>query len=117
MYAFNLTASKNLDYREVIKHSAANLATESPYNDRILLSSDGSLLPSIGKKEDPNSFFYDNEYIKHMNELEEIKMNKARRRMEQAQNREKEPCWFCLGGTKIERQYIISVGEKVAFYE
>lgn len=50
-----------------------------------------------------------------MNEIQEIEMAKARRRMEQMANREREPCWFCLGGSKIERQYIVSVGEKVCF--
>lgn len=38
MYAFNVTPSKNLDYREIIKHSAANLATDSPFMDRLELS-------------------------------------------------------------------------------
>lgn len=51
-----------------------------------------------------------------MNELQEIEMAKARRRMEMSANKEREPCWFCLGGTKIERQYIVSVGEKVTHF-
>ena len=24
-----------------------------------------------------------------------------------------DPCWFCLGGSKIEKQYIVSIGSKV----
>lgn len=47
-----------------------------------------------------------------MNEQHEKEVAKARRRMEMM-SKEREPCWFCLGGSKIERQYIISVGEKV----
>lgn len=81
-----------------------------------MIPSDGSLLTRISRQRDEtSSYFFDNEYIKKMNELQEIEMAKARRRMEQAANREREPCWFCLGGSKIERQYIISVGEKVSF--
>jgi hypothetical protein len=103
--------SKNLDFREVIKHSAASLATDSPYSSFLNLTSDG--LYSHEKEAINTSYFYDNEYIKKMNEQNELQMNKLKRRLEQAQSRDQEPCWFCLGSSKIERQYIISVGDKV----
>lgn len=111
LYAFNLTPSKNLDYRELIKHSAANLATDSPYGGFLSLTNEG--LYSHETESINNSFFYDNDYIKKMNELNEKRANKLKRQMEREQNKEQEPCWFCLGGSKIERQYIISVGDKV----
>lgn len=38
LYAFNITPSKNLEYREVIKNAAAGLATDNPYSDRLEFS-------------------------------------------------------------------------------
>lgn len=43
---------------------------------------------------------------------QEKELEKQKRRLEASQNKEQEPCWFCLGGSKIERQYIVSVGDK-----
>ena len=48
-----------------------------------------------------------------MNEINEKAMNEKKRRLEAKESKELEPCWFCLGGSKVERHYIVSVGDKV----
>jgi hypothetical protein len=51
-----------------------------------------------------------------MNEINEKAMNEKKRRLEAKESKELEPCWFCLGGSKVERHYIVSVGDKVIVF-
>jgi hypothetical protein len=67
-----------------------------------------------GEDDDEESvqYFYDAQHIKKMNELEENRVRDKRRRNEEREAKKNEPCWFCLGGTKVQRHYIVSVGDK-----
>jgi hypothetical protein len=83
----------------------ANLATDCPYKDQVNVKiSDDK--PSL-------QYFYDADHIKKMNEVNEIN----KRKFEEVQKKQQEPCWFCLGGTQVERHLIVSVGDKVKMRE
>ena len=85
--------------------------SENPYksNLKLLVSDD----QDKGNDDEPAlQYFYDADHIKKMTEINDKKMMDKKRRLEAAQSREQEPCWFCLGGSKVERHYIVSVGNK-----
>ena len=116
LYAFNMTPAKRLTYRELIDQAAhSTQPTECPYRGRLSVSSE---LAENSKKDGGDGdqpslqYFYDAEHIKKMSEASEKKMLEKRRRMEASQSKEQEPCWFCLGVTKVERHFIVSVSDK-----
>jgi hypothetical protein len=94
-----------MNYIDIIRLTSSHI-TDCPYNH--------SQNETESKKDDQIGlqFFYDAEHIKKMNNLKEEELNENKRKLEDAKEREKEPCWFCLGGAKVERQYIVSVGDK-----
>ncbi len=105
MYAFNITPAKKINYIDIVRMASTHI-TDCPYSH--------SENNAESKKEDQSGlqYFYDAEHIKKMNELNEKEMNEKKRRLEDSKAKEQEPCWFCLGGAKVERQYIVSVGDK-----
>lgn len=116
MYAFNVTPAKKLSQQE-LAHNTSGQATDCPYTNSLSIKIEQ---PVKRKQTDQDEydednaaqFFYDAEHIKKMNAINEMAMNEKKRRTEAAQARALEPCWFCLGGSKVERHYIVSVGDK-----
>ena len=100
MYAFNIIPAKKINYIEIVRQSA-NLATDCPYNNTVNVknSDDQPML----------QYFYDAGHIQKMNQVNE----NNKRKIEAAQNKQQEQCWFCLGGSQVERHLIVSVGDKV----
>jgi hypothetical protein len=94
--------------------STAPKVTDSPYRDNIIISKDN--LKRKGREDDEEGpeggFFYDAEHIAKMNAISEKAMKQKKKKLEEREMRKDEPCWFCLGGTKVERHFIVSVGEK-----
>jgi hypothetical protein len=109
LYAFNIIPAKKLDFRELIASTTAQIS-ECPYASAITIVPESEINRS--NDEPTLQYFYDADHIKKMNEINDKKQMDKKRRMEAAQNRELEPCWFCLGGSKVERHYIVSVGNK-----
>lgn len=99
--------------QELAQQTSAQ-STDCPYTNSISIKSDQPVKRKQESNNDEEStaqFFYDADHIKKMNELNERALEK-KRRIEENKNKEPEPCWFCLGGSKVERQYIVSVGDK-----
>ncbi len=100
MYAFNIIPAKNINYIDIVRQTTS-LATDCPYRNAVnVKSSDEQPTPQ---------YFYDAVHIQRMNEVNET----AKRKLEAAQNKQQEPCWFCLGGSQVERHLIVSVGDRV----
>jgi hypothetical protein len=104
-----------MNYQELVRQAAATgHATDSPYKDRLTIKTE-NLKTKSKNNDDPSSslqYFYDQEHIQKMNEINERALGEKKRRQEAKEKAELEPCWFCLGGSKVERHYIVSVGEK-----
>ncbi len=90
-----------LERKDLILHGALDV-TKNPYVEKM---QNQSLKRPLG--EPSLQYFYDQKLIDDG--------NKVKRQREQKKNEEKTvtECWFCLGGSKIEKQYIISVSSKV----
>jgi hypothetical protein len=102
LYAFNIIPSKKINYVEIVRQTA-NLSTDCPYTSTVdVRRSDEEPTPQ---------YFYDAVHIKKMSELDASN----KRKMESMQNKQQEPCWFCLGGSQVERHLIVSVGDRVIF--
>ena len=117
MYAFNIIPAKKLKYNELIRQAAAGHATDCPYKNSLTLKIDEDLKAKKRSQNDEDSatslqYFYDADHIKKMNAISEKAQNEKKRRQEAREKAELEPCWFCLGGSKVERHYIVSVGDK-----
>lgn len=113
LYAFNLLPAKKLDYVELVRQTANPISSDNPYSSSFnLKNEDGSKYYGDHDAQPSLQYFYDADYIQKMNELQEQEMLKQKRKLEAMQKQEQEPCWFCLGGSKVERQYIVSVGDK-----
>ena len=115
MYAFNLIPARKMTASELAQHTASK-TTDSPYLSNLTIKTDELKRKNGDEDESAGQFFYDSEHIKKMNSINERAMNEKRKRTEERQNKELEPCWFCLGGTKVERHYIVSVGDKVIIF-
>jgi hypothetical protein len=100
LYAFNIIPSKKINYVEIVRQTV-NLATDCPYSNQVTVKSSDDQ-PTL-------QYFYDAAHIQKMNEINESN----KRKMEAVQNKQQEPCWFCLGGSQVERHLIVSVGDKV----
>lgn len=102
LYAFNIIPAKKINYVDIVRQ-AVDLATDCPYKG-------GQLKEMPSRHDEPTpQYFYDPEQMKKMNELNE----NAKRKFESSQNRQQEPCWFCLGGSQVDKHLIVSVGDKV----
>ncbi|RNA42364.1 CWF19 1 [Brachionus plicatilis] len=113
LYAFNIVPAKSLDYAELVRQTANPISSDNPYSTNLSLKNDdGSQYYGDHDLQPSKQYFYDADYIKKMNELQEQEMLKQKRKLEAMHKQEQEPCWFCLGGSKVERQYIVSVGDK-----
>lgn len=113
LYAFNLTPANKMNYVDMVRQTVSTVSSNNPYSNELnVKNDDGSKYYAEHDVQPSLQYFYDAEYIEKMNQLQEMEMLKHKRRMEASKNKELEPCWFCLGGTKIERQYIVSVGDK-----
>ena len=100
-----------MNFRELFQQTT-NQISENPYTDNLTIASEKNFNKSDDNSEPAMQYFYDSDHIKKMTEMNEKKMLEQKRRMEAAEKREQEPCWFCLGGSKVERHYIVSVGNK-----
>jgi hypothetical protein len=120
LYAFNIIPAKKLSLQELAQHASAQ-TTDCPYTNSLSIKPDQQQLQNKRKQNTNNEydenesaqFFYDADHIKKMNEINERAMTEKKRKIEAAKTKELEPCWFCLGGSKVERHYIVSVGDKV----
>ncbi|CAF0760966.1 unnamed protein product [Brachionus calyciflorus] len=113
LYAFNITPAKKMDYIELVRQTANPISSDNPFVSSLnLKNNDGSKYYAEHDVQPSLQYFYDAEYIEKMNREAEREMEKQKRKLEAMQKSEQEPCWFCLGGSKIERQYIVSVGDK-----
>ncbi len=115
LYAFNILPASKMTSKELAAQTATK-TTDSPYRANIIISRD-NMKRKNGEDFDEDGpeggFFYDAEHIKKMNAINEKAMNVKKKRIEEREMRKDDPCWFCLGGTKVERHFIVSVGEKV----
>ena len=115
LYAFNIIPARKMSLRDLAQQSGQS--TESPYTGKLSVKSEEALKRKNDAEQEEHStggqFFYDQEHIKKMNAIHDKDMMTKRKKMEAAANKEQEPCWFCLGGSKVERHYIVSVGDKV----
>lgn len=94
--------------------SNAPKVTDCPYRDNIIISRENLKRKGAEDEEGPEGgFFYDAGHIAKMNAINEKAIMKKKKKLEEREMRKDEPCWFCLGGTKVERHFIVSVGEKV----
>jgi hypothetical protein len=100
-----------MNFRELLQQTT-NQISECPYIDNLTIVSEKNFNKSDDNSQPAMQYFYDSDHIKKMTEMNEKKMMEQKRRMEAAEKREQEPCWFCLGGSKVERHYIVSVGNK-----
>jgi len=112
--------AKKLSLQE-LANSSATQTTDCPYTNSLSIRPEHLQSSNVNKRKQNNNefdenesaqFFYDAEHIKKMNEINERAMNEKKRKIEAAKQKELEPCWFCLGGSKVERHYIVSVGDK-----
>jgi len=115
LYAFNIIPASKMTSKELAAQTAT--CTDSPYRANIIISKD-NMKRKNGEDFDEDGpeggFFYDADHIKKMNAINEKAINLKKKRIEDREMRKDEPCWFCLGGTKVERHFIVSVGEKVS---
>jgi hypothetical protein len=96
-----------LERKDLIQHGAADV-TQNPYVEKL-----ASQTMNLKRPLDEPSlqYFYDQKLIDESNKL--------KKQCDRKRTNEKivSECWFCLGGSKIEKQYIISVSSKVSnFY-
>jgi hypothetical protein len=94
LYAFNITPMSYMDRKELIKFIPET--TQSPYDESQSKKRPLEDEPSL-------QYFYDAKQIE--------KMSKKQQKIER-KSTHLEPCWFCLGGTQVEKHYIISIGRK-----
>ena len=106
--------AKKMTLQELAQQTSSQ-STDCPYTNSLSIKIDQPVKRKQDKNDDDDEaaaqFFYDADHIKKMNEINEKALEK-KRRIEENKNKEHEPCWFCLGGSKVERQYIVSVGDK-----
>lgn len=118
LYAFSVIPAKKCNPRDLVGQNVNSQISDNPYLNNI----DSKYQTALKRPNEEEAaaakggeaslqYFYDADHIKKMNEKNERHMEK-RRRMEENKNKEQEPCWFCLGGTKVEPHFIVSVGEK-----
>lgn len=119
MYAFNLLPACKMTNKELAQNNAPK-STDSPYKQNIIINKEDNKRKGIDSDEEDEEaeggFFYDAGHIKKMNAINERAMNVKKKKLEEREMRKDEPCWFCLGGTKVERHYIVSVGDKVHMF-
>jgi len=115
LYAFNLTPASKMTNKELAQSNAPK-STDSPYKQNIIINKEDMKRKALDSDEDEEEseggFFYDAGHIKKMNAINERAMTIKKKKLEEREMKKDEPCWFCLGGTKVERHYIVSVGDK-----
>lgn len=101
-----------MSYADLVRNPGG-IVTDCPYTDNLTINVNTSnKKPNDDEQSSSLQYFYDADHIKKMNEINDKAQRDKKRKLEAAQARENEPCWFCLGGSKVERHLIVSVGDK-----